>query len=100
MVIEELKEIEECLVGIPIVAQSAWIREFGLEVVLNVLPTAYAAWMMEKPKQKNTNQIQPFALYARKCMKYEKTFPMGTGTLDYSFLEKKNESRNLQETDG
>jgi hypothetical protein len=90
--IEELKAVAQETEGIPDYALRAWIREFGVEIVLNVLPTARAAWEMERPKSSKSLQPIPLAIYLRNQMRYEKQYPLPAPEkrgLDLRFLEEK-----------
>lgn len=39
----------EALEQIPIAAQQSWVNRFGVEVVRRLVPTAHAAWKIERP---------------------------------------------------
>lgn len=79
-VIEELRGIEdECLSTVPQAAQLSWLKEFGIEVISQILPTAFASWRMDQPRSSKTNQVVPLAMYLRRCFEVQKKNPTGGG---------------------
>lgn len=100
-VIEELAGIDdECFSQVTPSAQRAWVREFGIEAVRNIVPTAHAAWSSQNPKSRQGVPV-PLPIYVRRCLENYKRYPRGEPTRGIAeLLAERDEKEKLKARGG